>query len=96
MPLSVLLGVIAGLNEDKLADTVISIGALAVVGLPEFVTGVVLIQIFAFSLGWLPANSSIRAGGDLRRSAAHADPAGHHRHPGAAGLHRPPDAGRGG
>ncbi len=60
VPLAVFLGVIAGLNADKLADNVISIGALAVVGLPEFVTGLVLIQIFSRWLGWLPANSSIR------------------------------------
>jgi peptide/nickel transport system permease protein len=30
-----------------------------VVGLPEFVTGLVLIEVFAFRLGWLPANASI-------------------------------------
>lgn len=58
-PLALLLGVIAGLRENKTADHVISIGSLAVVGLPEFVTGVVLIEIFARQLGWLPANSSI-------------------------------------
>lgn len=59
VPLSIILGIIAGLNEDKLADNTISIGALTVVGLPEFVTGLVLIQIFSRWLGWLPANSSI-------------------------------------
>ena len=61
VPLAVFLGVVAGLNEDKLADNIISIGSLSVVGLPEFVTGLVLIQVFARWLGWLPANSSIRA-----------------------------------
>lgn len=59
VPVSVLLGVIAGLNENRWLDNVINIFSLSVVGLPEFVTGVVLIQVFAFSLGWLPANSSI-------------------------------------
>lgn len=59
VPLAVLLGVVAGLNEDKLADNVISIGSLAVVGLPEFVTGLILIQLLSRWLGWLPANSSI-------------------------------------
>lgn len=62
VPLAVILGVIAGLNEDKLADNAISIGALSVVGLPEFVTGLILIQIFSRWLGWLPANSSIAPG----------------------------------
>lgn len=59
VPLSIFLGVIAGLNENKLADHSISIGSLSVVGLPEFVTGIILIEIFARRLGWFPANSSI-------------------------------------
>lgn len=61
VPLAVFLGVVAGLNEEKGADNAISIGSLAVVGLPEFVTGLVLIQIFARWLGWFPANSSIES-----------------------------------
>jgi ABC-type dipeptide/oligopeptide/nickel transport systems, permease components len=40
-------------------DTLISVTSLAVVGLPEFVTGLLLIQFFAFGLGWFPANASI-------------------------------------
>lgn len=72
VPLAVLLGVIAGLNEDRLADNVISVASLSVVGLPEFVTGLVLIQLFAFELNdllerWLGvrpflANSSVQPG----------------------------------
>jgi peptide/nickel transport system permease protein len=60
VPLAVALGVLAGLKEGSLLDNVISISALSVVGLPEFVTGLILIQIFAFGLNVLPANSSIR------------------------------------
>ena len=59
VPLSIALGVIAGLNEDKPLDGLISVGALSVVGLPEFVTGVILIQFFAFRWHLLPANSSV-------------------------------------
>jgi peptide/nickel transport system permease protein len=59
IPLAVGLGVISALNEGRAADFVISIASLAVVGLPEFVTGIVLIQLLAFR-GGLPANSSIR------------------------------------
>ncbi len=62
VPLAILLGVIAGLNAGKPADSAISISSLAVVGLPEFVTGLVLIEIFARQLNWLPANSSIPPG----------------------------------
>lgn len=64
VPVAVILGVIAGLNANKPVDTVISVGSLAVVGLPEFVTGLVLIWLFSFGLRdlglpYLPANSSI-------------------------------------
>jgi peptide/nickel transport system permease protein len=60
VPLAVTLGVIAGLNENKLADSLISIASLSVVGLPEFVTGVILIQVFSFQLKLFPPNSSIQ------------------------------------
>lgn len=64
LPLALSLGVIAGLNENKPVDGAVNVAALAVVGLPEFVTGLVLIQIFSFGLRelglpHLPANSSI-------------------------------------
>jgi peptide/nickel transport system permease protein len=64
VPLAIVLGVLAGLNENKWVDNLISIFSLSVVGLPEFVTGLILIQIFSFEFrrrGWpsLPATSSI-------------------------------------
>ncbi len=62
LPLGIGLGVVAGFNEDRPVDNVISVGSLSVVGLPEFVTGLFLIQIFAFRFQLLPANSSIRPG----------------------------------
>ncbi|MEM7735139.1 MAG: ABC transporter permease [Deinococcota bacterium] len=62
VPISVALGVVAGLREDSVLDHTISIGSLSVVGLPEFVTGLLLIQLFAFRLQLLPANSSIERG----------------------------------
>ncbi len=62
VPLGILLGVLAGLNADGALDNLISVTSLSVVGLPEFVTGLVLIEIFAFRLRWFLANSSIRLG----------------------------------
>lgn len=62
VPLALMLGVISGIMENTLLDHVISISSLAVVGLPEFVTGLGLIQLFAFQLDLLPANSSIPPG----------------------------------
>lgn len=60
IPIAVALGVIAGLGEGKSVDHVISVGSLSFVGLPEFITGLLLIEIFAFRLGLFPANSTIR------------------------------------
>ncbi len=65
VPVSVALGVVAGLNENKAIDNVISIASLSVVGLPEFVTGLLLIQFLAFQLHLFPANSSIKPGLDF-------------------------------
>jgi peptide/nickel transport system permease protein len=59
VPLGILLGVIAALKEDRLADQAISGISMAFAGLPEFVTGLILIGILAISLDILPANSSI-------------------------------------
>lgn len=60
VPLGILLGVIAALKEDRPIDQAISGISMAFAGLPEFVTGLILIGILAISLGILPANSSIR------------------------------------
>jgi peptide/nickel transport system permease protein len=62
VPLGILLGVIAALKREKAVDQAISAITMAFVGLPEFVTGLILIAVFALSLKWLPANSSIQPG----------------------------------
>jgi peptide/nickel transport system permease protein len=59
VPLGILLGVIAALKEDQSADQAISAASMAFVGLPEFVTGLILIGVFAIRLQIFPANSSI-------------------------------------
>lgn len=59
VPLGILLGLLAALRRNKVADQIISITSLAFIGLPEFVTGVVLIAVFALKLNWLPASSAI-------------------------------------
>lgn len=61
IPLSILLGVLAGVREGSLLDNTVSISSLSVVALPEFVTGLILIQILAHWLGWLPATSTFAA-----------------------------------
>lgn len=59
IPASILLGVLAALKENSWIDSLISVFSLSVVGLPEFVTGVLLINIFAHGLGWFPATTVI-------------------------------------
>lgn len=62
IPTSILLGVIAALRQGTLLDSAISLFSLAVVGLPEFVTGIVFINVFAHGLGWFPATSLVASG----------------------------------
>ena len=59
-PLGILLGVLAALKRERALDQIISAITMAFVGLPEFVTGLLLIALFALSLDALPANSSIQ------------------------------------
>ncbi|MDR1677475.1 MAG: ABC transporter permease [Deltaproteobacteria bacterium] len=59
VPGGILLGLWAALRRNKIPDHVISVTSLSLIGLPEFVTGVILIAIFSLKLGWLPPSSSI-------------------------------------
>jgi peptide/nickel transport system permease protein len=59
VPLGIILGVIAALKRDKWPDQLISGVSMAFVGLPEFVSGLLLITFLAIGLEWFPANSSI-------------------------------------
>lgn len=60
VPISIAAGVIAALYVDTWVDGLISLISLAVVGLPEFVTGIVLINVFALGLHWFEATSLVR------------------------------------
>lgn len=55
MPLALLFGILAGINEGKPIDRFISIASLAATATPEFVTGIFLILIFGIWLKLLPA-----------------------------------------
>jgi peptide/nickel transport system permease protein len=56
MPIAVVLGLIAGLNEGRLVDRVLSIGGLVTTATPEFASGVFLILIFSVWLKVLPGS----------------------------------------
>jgi len=55
MPLALLLGIVAGVNEGKPVDRTISIIGLTLTATPEFVTGLFLILIFGIWLKLVPA-----------------------------------------
>ncbi|MFF2146197.1 ABC transporter permease [Kitasatospora sp. NPDC058190] len=62
VPLAVGLGLWAGLRAGRAADRVVSTATLALVSLPEFVVGTLLVLLLAVGLGWLPAVSLPSAG----------------------------------
>ena len=64
VPVSLTLGVIAGLKEGQPVDRSISVGSLVSISIPDFVIGLILIVIFSWWLRLLPGDSSLR-GDDL-------------------------------
>ena len=62
VPLSILGGVLAALYRGRFVDRSISVTGLSLTSVPEFVSGVVLIVIFAIGLKWLPVTASPPAG----------------------------------
>jgi peptide/nickel transport system permease protein len=62
LPAALLLGIVAGTREGRRADYLITGASLALVAIPEFVLAAVLIVLFAFALGILPAVSLLPGG----------------------------------
>lgn len=62
VPLAIFGGVLAALRRDKLTDRVITVGGLSATVIPEFVSGIVLILIFAIWLDWFPGTAAAPEG----------------------------------
>ncbi|MGB7861670.1 MAG: ABC transporter permease, partial [Acidimicrobiia bacterium] len=62
VPLSLLGGIIAALRRGTAVDRIITVGGLSATVIPEFVSGIVLIIVFAVILGWLPGTATAPAG----------------------------------
>jgi peptide/nickel transport system permease protein len=62
VPLSILGGIVAGLRYGRLSDKSITMFGISVAAMPEFVTGIVLILVFAIWLGWLPVTAQAEEG----------------------------------
>jgi peptide/nickel transport system permease protein len=67
IPLSLSLGVLAGMDEGSLQDRVISFIAVFTTSLPEIATAIVLSVILALGLRLVPANSAMVNGWDWRQ-----------------------------
>jgi len=57
VPTAILLGVYAGLRRDSVLDRSITISTLSMTVIPEFVSGVILLYVFAVWLKWLPVTA---------------------------------------
>lgn len=55
MPLALVLGILAGINEGKWLDRIVTVAGLGITAVPEFVTGIFLIMVFGIWLKVLPA-----------------------------------------
>jgi peptide/nickel transport system permease protein len=62
VPLSLALGVFAGMREGSKTDRTISIGSIVTTSVPEFASAVLLSAIFVFWLDILPGTSSMTDG----------------------------------
>ncbi len=57
VPTSIALGVFSGLRRDSALDRGITVTTLSMTVIPEFVSGVVLLYVFAVWLRWLPVTA---------------------------------------
>lgn len=62
VPLSIIAGVIAALRRGRAVDRTISVTGLSLSTVPEFVSGIVLIVVFAIGLKVLPVTANPPAG----------------------------------
>jgi peptide/nickel transport system permease protein len=62
VPLSLLLGIVAGMREGSLLDRGVSVASIVITSVPEFASGVILVAIFAVWLGWFPGTSPLDTG----------------------------------
>jgi peptide/nickel transport system permease protein len=62
VPLAIVSGVIAALNVGKPLDRIISVVGLSATTVPEFVSGIILILVFAVGLNVLPLSATAPSG----------------------------------
>jgi peptide/nickel transport system permease protein len=69
VPLSLTLGILAGMKEGSLQDRAVTFIAVFTTSLPEIATAIILTVAFALGLRWVPANAAMVNGWDWRQLA---------------------------
>src|SRR5262249_29066494 len=69
VPVSTVLGVVAGMREASRLDRAILMFSTVVASIPEFALGVFLASVFVVWLGWLPGTATLVAGGGWSMAA---------------------------
>jgi peptide/nickel transport system permease protein len=67
IPLSLLIGTVAGLKRDTWIDKVVSLTTMVAISLPEFASGIFFILVFSLTFKLLPAMSNIDTNVQLLR-----------------------------
>lgn len=66
IPLSLTLGILAGMREGSKLDRTISVTSIVTTSVPEFASAVFFAAIFVFWLNWLPGTSGMADGFSLK------------------------------
>ncbi|MDP4594840.1 MAG: ABC transporter permease [Beijerinckiaceae bacterium] len=59
IPLSLMLGVMAGMRQASRSDRLISVASIVTTSIPEIAIAIFLTALLALGLGWLPAKSAM-------------------------------------
>ena len=59
VPVSIFFGVLAASKRGTWIDRVVTITGMSLLALPEFVSGVILVIVFAVKLHWIPVSSQV-------------------------------------
>ena len=65
VPLSIALGVLSALKEGGPLDRTTSIVGVSLIAIPEFVSGTILLVLFAIALRWFPVSAQAPPGADF-------------------------------
>jgi peptide/nickel transport system permease protein len=71
VPLGILGGILAALHAGRATDRIISVVGLSAATVPEFVSGIVVIVVFAVGLKWLPPSAAAGQGASAASQLDH-------------------------